>query len=236
MSISYSPSPAILGATITLPQDLVDQRTAASVNVPFQALADAIAYLMASGTIYGARGCTSDLVMGNAAQSVDPTMVGLTTAAAETLSASNALLYADHLRFNVTTSGSAVALHAYFPLNSILVSGATITRAQLTLQGGPGHGALPALMPSLTIVRVKGSNNTQVGLLAAGVTYDASADVGTYEATHTIEVVPDQNNVVDFSDSSVYYAVVTNEGDTNALAELRLMALSVRMTAPRYSR
>lgn len=236
MSTAYSPSAVIMPGTITLPQDLVDQRSAASVNVPFQTLADAIAYLMLAGSTDRSRSCTSDLVMGNAAQAKSQTMVGATIAAAEFLSAADALLYTDHLRFNVATAGSAIALHAYFPLNSILISGATVTSVKATLQGGPGHGGLPAMMPALAVVRVKVSDNTQVGMVAAGMTDDASAGVGAYEAIHTIEVIPDQNATIDFADQAQYYAVFCNEGDTNAIAELKLFGITVRMSAPRYQR
>jgi hypothetical protein len=236
VSTAYVPVPAVLPATITVPQDLVDQRSAASVNVPFASLADAIAYLMLAGSTDRSRSCTSDLVMIDAERAKSETMIGATVAAAETLSAANALLYADHLRFNVVNAGAAVALHVFFPLNSILISGATVTSVKATLQGGPGHGALPAMMPALSIVRVKVSDNTQVGMLAAGMTDDASGGVGAYEAIHTIEVIPDQNATIDFADQAQYYAVFCQEGSTNALAELKLYGITVRMSAPRYQR
>lgn len=235
MSTVYTPSAVVMPATITLPQDLVDQRSAASVNVPFQSLADAIAYLMLAGDTDRNRSCTSDLVMSNAAFAKSETMTGA-RAAAEVLDASNAVLYSDHLRWSGIDTVNAFAFHAWFPLNSILISGATVTRVKLYLQGGPGHGALPAMMPAMSIVRVKPTAGTQVSMLSTGMTDDASASVAAYEALHTIEVVPDQNATIDFSDAAQYYAVTCNEGHTNALAETRLYGLSVRMSAPRYQR
>lgn len=236
MSTAYAPVPTIMPATITLPQDLVDQRSAASVNVPFATLADAVAYLMLSGSTDRSRSCTSDLVMGAAAKTKGETMVGTTVAAAEILDATTALLYADHLRFNTVDNVAANGLHVYFPINSILIDGATVTSAKVVLQGGPGHGALPLMMPAFSIVRVKALANTQAGMLAAGMTDDASAGVGAYEAMHTIEVIPDQNATIDFANHAQYYAVFCNEGNTNAVAELKLYGITIRMTAPRYRR
>lgn len=236
MSTAYAPTPTIMPATITLPQDLVDQRSAASVNVPFATLADAMAYLMQSGSADRSRSCTSDLVMGAAAKAKGETMVGATVAAAEILDATTALLYADHLRFNTVDNAAANGLHTYFPINSILINGAVVTSAKIVLQGGPGHGALPLMMPAFSIVRVKASNNTQVGMLAAGMTDDTSGGVVAYELIHTIEVVPDQNATIDFADNAQYYGVFCNEGNTNAVAELKLYGITIRMTAPRYQR
>ena len=236
MSTVYTPTAVIMPGTITLPQDLVDQRSAASVNVPFQSLADAIAYLMLAGSTDRSRACTSDLVMGAALAAKSETMNGATVGASETLSAANALLYADHLRFNVVDAAGATAFHAYFPINSILIEGATVTSAKVVLQGAPAHGALPVMMPAMSIVRIKVSDNSQVGMLAAGMKDDASAGVGAYEAIHTIVMVPDQNATIDFSDQAQYYVVFCNEGNTNALAELRLYGITVTMSAPRYQR
>lgn len=236
MSTAYAPVATIMPATITLPQDLVDQRSAASVNVPFATLADAIAYLMLAGSTDRSRSCTSDLVMSNAAMAKSETMVGGTVAADETLGASNAVLYADHLRWSGLDTLNALAYHAWFPLNSILISGATVTSAKLYLQGSPGHGALPAMMPAMSIVRVKPPANTQVSMRSTGMTDDASGSVAAYEAIHTIEVVPDQNATIDLADGAQYYAVACNEGHTNALQELRFYGISVRMSAPRYQR
>lgn len=235
MSTAYTPTPTIMPATITLPQDLVDQRTAASVNVPFASLADAIAYLMLAGNTDRNRSCTSDLVMSNAVQAKSETMTGA-IAAAEVLDATTALLYSDHLRWSGLDTVNAFAFHAWFPLNSILISGATVTSAKLYLQGAPGHGALPAMMPAMSIVRVKPTDNSQLSMRSTGMTNDASGGVAAYEAIHTIEVVPDQNATIDFSDGAQYYAVTCNEGHTDALAELRFYGLSIRMSAPRYQR
>lgn len=236
MSTAYAPVPTIMPATITLPQDLVDQRSAASVNVPFATLADAVAYLMLSGSTDRSRSCTSDLVMGATAKAKGETMVGGAVPAAEILGASTAFLYADHLRFSTVDDTAAKGLHVYFPINSILIDGATVTSAKVVLQGGPGHGALPLMMPAFSIVRIKALANTQVGMLAAGMTDDASGGVVAYEAIHTIEVIPDQNATIDFADHAEYYAVFCNEGNTNAIAELKLYGITIRMTAPRYRR
>lgn len=235
MSTVYTPTPTIMPASITLPQDLVDQRTAASVNVPFASLADAIAYLMQTATVRRARGCTSDLIMGNGNTAKTQAMVGI--AMAETLSASNAVLYGDHLRYAVVDAAAARGLHVYFPLNSILIDGATITSAKIWVQPNTAHASLPAMMPAMAIVRLRVETGAEVGIVTAGMTDDASPDVATYNTVHAITITPDNANaVVDLSDATgyQYYMVFCNEGHTNAVAELKLFGISVTMTAARY--
>lgn len=56
------------------------------------------------------------------------------------------------------------------------------------------------------------------------------ANVAAYDAVHSITLACDQNTTVDMEANS-YYAVVCNEGHTNALSELRLYNLILKMTA-----
>lgn len=136
----------------------------------------------------------------------------------------------DQVKFRTVTTGSAIARHMAFQLNEYLVHNATLDSVRLIL-GGQGHGAsLPLLMPSLGLARFDPMTSTWVSLKAAGVTVDTSASVAVYDAIHAINAVPDQNNLIDL-ENYVYYAVVCNEGHTNAFAELRLRQFRLTMTA-----
>lgn len=50
MTFPYVPVPTILPATITLPQDVIDDVVVGTVNPPFAALANAVAYINRLGT------------------------------------------------------------------------------------------------------------------------------------------------------------------------------------------
>lgn len=133
------------------------------------------------------------------------------------------------LKFPDAEAGSAVGRHALFALNPYLLHGGTLDSVKLTLFG-TGHGALPAMMPSLAVTRFDPTADTAASLLAAGPKDDASANVAAYDALHSITLTCDQNNTIDL-ENYVYYAIVCNEGHTNALAELALRNMVITMTA-----
>ena len=188
----------------------------------------------ANKTTRRSRGCTSDLVMGNANTAKTQAMVGI--AMAETLSASNAVLYGDHLRYLVVDDTAAFGLHVYFPLNSILVDGATITSAKIWVRPNTAHASLPAMMPAMSVIRYDPSAQVQDSLRAAGMYDDQSVDVAAYNAHHTITFTPDQNATVDFVNTKgyQYWLVFCNEGHTNAVAELQLFGIQVVMSTKGY--
>jgi hypothetical protein len=145
--------------------------------------------------------------------------------------ASRSWMYSEYryMKFPNVENGSAIGRHLLFPLNQYLLQGATLVSAKLIL-AGTGHASLPAMMPSLAIVRYKPEDNSLASLLAANTKDDASPNVAAYDAVHSIALACDQNNTVDMEANS-YYAVVCNEGHTNSLAELRLYNLILTMTA-----
>jgi hypothetical protein len=231
MSTVYALVPTILPASITLPQDLVDQRSAASVNDPITAVANGVAYLNQSGTINRRMGCG------------DPVGATRTGAIAKTYDLKNVRLdswetklftcYGNSMRCPTPDAG-ALATHLLYDISDLMIEGSVVTRITLDLVGNVGtHGALPAMMPALGVVRYSPSADTWESLLAAGMQDDASADVAAYETAHDIRLTPDQNNTVSLQ-SYAYYAVLCPEGSTDAQDNLQFRTLSTRSTAPRY--
>lgn len=132
----------------------------------------------------------------------------------------------NQVKFAAAESGSANGRHLIVSLNPYLFQGASISSLKLYL-GGQGHGALPAMMPALGIARLDPVTNTVVSLHSTTpMKDDASASAAAYDAIHSITFTPDQNSTVDLT-QYIYYAVICNEGHTNALAELRLRHMTL---------
>lgn len=138
----------------------------------------------------------------------------------------------NQVKFSGADSAAALGQHAIFQLNPYLVNGATLDSVKLIL-GGQGHGALPLMMPALGVVRYEPVANTLDTLRASGMLDDTSANAAAYDAIHDITLTTDQNQTIDLS-TYVYFAVVCNEGHTNALAELRLRQIVLTMTTKGY--
>lgn len=76
--------------------------------------------------------------------------------------------------------------------------GATITSIVARLTPSGAAIALPSQMPFLGAVRMAGTGTPMAAhMLAAGLVFDSSPNVGAYNIEHTITYTPDQNNVVD---------------------------------------
>jgi len=228
MSTAYAPVPTILPATITLPQDLVDQRSAASVNVPFATLADAVAYLSASITTY--RGITRPppYISAGVAAAGD---TASTTVVAPTPTTSYALKFPD-----VYTAGAEGKI-MYFPIEG-LMNDEVITDATVYVtgySGDGGHADLPALMPGICVIRRRRSTGEISSLQSGGFVLDTSGGVGAYEATHAITTgaAINQNNTVK-NQTYEYFLLVQNEGHTNALAYLDVGGAYLTITGRRY--
>lgn len=177
-----------------------------------------------------ARGCIAR------AKSADFTTTGFwrwvttDTAAADT---SSSLYYAEgtELRFHDADNTAAVGRHLMIQLNEYLCEGATLNGCALVL-GGMGHGALPAMMPAMGIVRYDHKAATLVSLKSGtAMVDDPTAVVATYDAIHEFSMTCDQNNVINMASGYVYYLIICNEGHTNALAELRLFRAILSMTS-----
>jgi hypothetical protein len=135
------------------------------------------------------------------------------------------------VKFYDVDAAAALVKHLLFPLNQYLVHGATLGSVKLILGGNGAHLGLPAVMPALGIVRHEPLADTTASLHSTTpMKDDASASAAAFDAIHSITFTPDQNNEIDLTQYS-YYAVVCNEGHTNALAELRLRQLIITMTA-----
>jgi hypothetical protein len=235
VSTSYSPTPAILPASITLPQDLVDQRTAASVNVPFATLADAIAYLGESITHTRSMGCGAPIGRVRAGteaktydlkgKRLDPWEDGTNLPVLH--------VYGERIRCSTPETGSNVATHFAYDVTDLLIDGATVTRCTIDL-ANPNTLNLPGMMPAIALVRYAPSTDTWESLLAAGTQTDASANVAAYNAIHDIRFVPDQNATVDLT-TYAYYVVVCPEGGTNATEGLSFYRIHIRQTARRFA-
>ncbi len=233
MSTAYAPVPAILPATITLPQDLVDQRTAASVNVPFASLADAIAYLGQTLTVHRRKGCGNPVGAvrtGAIAKTFDLKTVRLDSWETKLFAA-----YGNSMRCPTPDAGN-FAIHLLYDISDLMVDGATVTRVTVDLIGNTGaHAGLPGMMPALGVARFNPNADTWESLLAAGMTDDTSGSVAAYEAAHDIRLTPDQNATVDLT-TYAYFAVLCPEGGANAQGNLQFRSLNVRNSAPRYQR
>jgi hypothetical protein len=231
MSVVYNFVPTVLPASITLPEDLVDQRSAASVNDPLTKVGNGLAYLNQSGTVNRRKGCG------------DPVGATRTGAIAKTDDLKNVRLdswetqgftcYGNSMRCPLPNV-AALAIHLLYDISDLMVEGSVVTRITLDLIGNVGaHAALPAMMPALGVVRYSPSADTWESLLAAGMQDDTSADVAAYETAHDIRLTPDQNNTIALQ-TYAYYAVLCPEGDTDAQDNLQFRTLSTRSTAPRY--
>lgn len=234
MSTSYSPTPAILPASITLPQDLVDQRTAASVNVPFKSLADAIAYLNESVTHTRSMGCgnpvgrersASAKTYNMKAKRLDPWEDGATL---PTLT-----MYGERIRCGTPETGSNIAGHIVYDVTNLLIDGATVTRCTIDL-ANPNTLTLPGMMPAIAMVAYDVGTDTWSSLLSTGTQTDTSASVAAYNGLHDIQFTPDQFNIVDLS-KYTYYVVVCPEGGTNGIEGLSFYRIHIRQTARRFA-
>ncbi len=138
--------------------------------------------------------------------------------------------YPDRLLFLNVNAGANLACHAFFNLNPYLKDGATITRVYAFLDGEAGHAALPTTMPAFSVYRTPTTAYAgAVQLLAAGWTIDSSANTAAYQAAHTVQFTPDQNNVVDL-DLYSYTLAIHNEASTNAINLLQISGFAVEMT------
>lgn len=231
MSTPYAPVPAILPATITLPQDLVDQRTAASVNVPFADLANAIAYLGESVEVHRRKGCGNPVGAvrsGAIAKTFDLKTVRLDSWETKLFTA-----YGNSMRCPTPDVGN-LAIHLLYDISDLMVDGATVARVTLDLIGNTGtHAGLPGMMPALGVARYDGAADTWQSLLAAGMKDDTSGSVGAYETAHDIRLTPDQNATVNLTLYS-YFAILCPEGGANAQDNLQFRSINVRNTAKRY--
>lgn len=231
MSTVYALVPTVLPASITLPQDLVDQRSAASVNDPITAVANGVAYLNQSITVNRRKGCGDPI--GAVRSGAIAKTYDLKTVRLDSWETKLFLVYGNSIRCPTPDAGN-LAVHLLYDISDLMVEGAVVTRVTLDLIGNTGtHAALPGMMPALGVARYSASADTWQSLLAAGMQDDTSADVAAYETAHDIRLTPDQNATVSLSEYA-YYAILCPEGGADAQDALQFRTLSVRQTASRY--
>jgi hypothetical protein len=234
VSTSYSPTPVALPATITLPQDLVDQRTAASVNVPFKSIADGVAYLMETVTHTRAKGCGDPLGRVRAGpeaktydlkgKRLDPWEDGASLPVLH--------VYGERIRCSTPETGSNIATHFVYDVTDMMINGATITDVRIWC-ANPNSVALPGMMPGFALVRYSPTADTWESTLAAGMRTDPSAVLATYQGVHEVKYTADQNATVDLG-TYAYYIVICPEGGTNGIEGLSFYRMTVEQTARRF--
>ena len=232
MSTVYVPVPTILPATATLPQDLVDQRSAASVNVPFKTALDAIAYLMQSSTHNAGRGLSNPIgYTDEIAKTHNISALDLTPITTGAVIDDTGM--AIKTKFVTTNITSALARHVVWDITSLLIHGGTFVSAVVKMKGDPGgHALLPLLMPAIGVVRWAPAT-ALVCLRAAGMFDDQSANVAEFDAIHDTTFVVDQNATIDLKLYS-YFLIACNEGNTNSREGFEYHNMHVAITAPRY--
>lgn len=234
MSTVYPFVPTQLPASVTLPQDLVDQRTAASVNNPMTAIGNGVAYLDEVITVQRRMACNQPV--GQPEGGAIAKTINLKASSLEPIVEINWEAYGSYIRAGVPEV-TDIGHHLLYRANELVVDGATFARLSAWVIGGPAHGALPAMMPAIGMVRYNPATDAWDALLSttAGMSTDASSTVGQYEAYHEIRLNADQNNTIDLS-TYEYYIVVCPEGGANAQEGLSFRSFSSSNTARRYQR
>lgn len=106
--------------------------------------------------------------------------------------------------------------------------GATLTGATVRINPAGGHGALPATMPALRVVRRALATDTVTTLGAQKV--DASGNVAAYEPAHELSVDA-FSSVVDRA-TYAYELRIRGEGGTNFVAGLEASCARITFTPP----
>jgi hypothetical protein len=187
-------------ASFDVPVDATDARDAASVGVPFEALADRTIWL-------------KNRVQGQAISRV----------------VDHSPIYADADWTRSTDDGVLLAIDngvrkIGIPLH--LPDGATLTGVHVYIDPAGSHAGLPSTKPAIQVTRIKVTDNTKTTL--GSVTTDGSATVGAYEAPHAISVTG-LSSVVDRTIYR-YVVELANETGTNALANLAYLGTVVDYT------
>ncbi len=141
-----------------------------------------------------------------------------------------------YVQLITVNTGASLASAAVFPLNNYLIDGCTLGQVRVRVIGATGHSALPTLMPAFCVMRTDGVANQSSLISGGGTVVDTAADVTAYQTSHWITGSCNQNNVIDKSLYS-YYLAVQGEGNTNALADLRVRDfVELTMTPPNNAR
>jgi hypothetical protein len=99
------------------------------------------------------------------------------------------------------------------PLRRWTSAGMRIVGVGMTIDPPGGHGALPAQMPRIRLLR-QSTLSSSAPTAIADVT-DASGSVGAYEIAHKVETAA-LDQAVEDGDDFAYNVVITGEDSTNA--------------------
>lgn len=219
MSHVYTPTPTKLARNdATLPDNITDRRDAASVNTPFQALADGIEFLSARVRLAN---------FWPVVVSASATNAGTHSLGGNAWPSTNLVVAVDStiLGAPYTTAGTPKGFCFLRHLGpEQLTDGCTLTEVRLNLDSaGNTHTNLPACMPSIRVVRTVPGSGTIQDLLSTGggVVTDPSATVGAFDVQHDIVYTANQNNVIDHS-TYRYALSYQQEGGVDAVSYQRI--------------
>lgn len=210
MSSVYNPIAAAPPTGYTIPSD-GDAKSAASVNVPLQALMDGVAYI------------NGDKHPSIAIDYAQPMRINFVSAQFSVNSASI---------IQQATTGGQLSLELAIPQD------ATIQSVTLRVKGATGHGATltGVTVPTATVKRLNLSNATTTTI--AGPTNDPSTTNTAYEVIHDI-IVNCSNELVSRGQphnpaasgtQSRYFVEMTGEAGGSFIAGLLLYGVTVQFT------
>ncbi len=191
-------------ATATLPDDITDQRSAASVNGPFQTLADRCQMLyrdlkqrmLGLFPIVPARSIVRQIKGSPSFQ--------------ETAGAAN---WTD--QFDGTWRAEVTGATMTIPFNP--PHGSIITGARVAIYGAAGHAAFPGGAPTMpTFKAYYAPSATAIPVQIGGTATDASATAAIYEGQHYFGF-SGASHVVDRT-ANVYYFILAAEGGANYIS------------------
>jgi hypothetical protein len=181
-----------------------DPRTAMSVQIPFQTLTNRAAWLRDELRLVQYKGVTRPVSVETFAQ------IGTWTAPYSASGGNGPRWIAG------STSAND---HLTFRLD--MPHGSTLTALTAYLRGASGHAGLPAVMPSLALLRISNVDFT-AAWSTLGTQTDTSGNTTAYQAIHPV-TISSLSVVVDRGLYS-YYARVIGESSTNALNGLEIGA------------
>ncbi len=107
------------------------------------------------------------------------------------------------------TTGSVCSFDLLMP------NGSTLTTINVQISGGGGHGSLPAVLPQISLYKVRYSGGAT---LIAGPVLDGSVNVAAYDSYHPISLL----SMTEVIDDTLfrYILVFAGESGANSLSDL----------------
>ncbi len=125
--------------------------------------------------------------------------------------------------YNLTV-GASLYVPLALPVDSVL------TAVSVRFRGASGHGALPAVMPQISLLRYDSAAATLTSTL--GSTTDASASTGVFEAAHTLAISGLSHTV----DAASYYMLrIIAESGVNSATHATAWSPSFTATITRQN-